>query len=255
MNNKYKINILSYNIYFKSMLGLDPDFLPTKVAHKNVKRTIRDSIKDNYIIGLQEVECEDKIFPSKIKSKNFIKGQSGNDKVITIWSDNFKLLKSKTFEFRDGRPIQISLFNFYEQKYLIMNIHAPHQFQSFGRYIGDLNINNEEFSKEIIRILNEKIRIFIKDLKYKIKRIIILGDFNEIFNFSSKNMFPINSFEIDLGYKIFTLKTDRNSVKTCCLPKIIYKSDYIFDSKREPTFNIANKSQPASDHYPIISFL
>ena len=68
---KSNINLLSYNIYYKAMLGTDKQFLPQKKAHRNVKEVIKRVINNNYIIALQEVECLEKILPHKKEKPTF----------------------------------------------------------------------------------------------------------------------------------------------------------------------------------------
>lgn len=242
----YQLNILTYNIYFKSMLGLDKNFLPQNEAHNNVKKTIKDNSTGKYIIGLQEVQCLEKILPNNISKSNFVTGKSGKETLVTIWSNNFKVIKSKTYEFREGRPIQITLL-FDKVYYLIVNIHAPHDDQNFGIYLGNLSINNDEYSNELIRLLEEKINLFLKGLDIIINRLIILGDFNEIFRNSNRYQFLI-----DTKNKLFNMTTDKNKIKSCCVHKnFSVPCDYIFDSYGPVYMIIANKNQPASDHLPI----
>lgn len=252
---KSNINLLSYNIYYKAMLGTDKQFLPQKKAHRNVKEVIKRVINNNYIIALQEVECLEKILPHKISKSNIIKGKSGNDNVVTIFSPKFELIKSDTYQFRDGRPIQVILLRFNLDIYLVVNIHAPHEFQNFGRYMGEIIINNETYSEELIFLLNQKIDIFLKEINIDINRIIILGDFNEIFNYSYHTLVPRRSFNLEIKGKFFNLNTDPNQNQTCCLPNIIYRSDYIFDSIKIPKIDMIHTEFPASDHLPIITCL
>lgn len=252
---KSNINLLSYNIYYKAMLGTDKQFLPQNQAHKNVKKVIKRVIDNNYIIALQEVECLDKILPQKISNSNIVKGKSGNDKVVTILSPKFKLIKSETYQFRDGRPIQVILLKFNSQIYLILNIHAPHEFQNFGKYMGEIFVNNEDYTEEIIFLLNQKIDLFLKKENFNINRIIILGDFNEIFNYSYHTLVPKRSFTLEVKGKLFNLNTDPNQNQTCCFPNIIYRSDYIFDSIKIPKIDMVQTEFPASDHLPIITCL
>ncbi len=246
----YSLNVMTYNIYYKAMLGLDKLFLPQDLAQKNVKKIIKKNTNGNFIFGLQEVECHNKILPFKLSKNNYVLGKSGNDNILTAWSQNFKLLKHNIFQFRVGRPIQMIILKSSNSYFLIINLHAPHDFQDFGKYIGTINSDNDKYSDEIIRILNEKTLDFLKDFHSKINRVITLGDFNE-FLLKSNN----NKFSLDVGYKIFNLKTDSNKKSTCCLPNIFYPSDYIFDSLRAPLLEIVSTELPASDHLPIKSIL
>lgn len=243
----YPIDVLSYNIYFKAMLGIDKHFLPQKEAHKNVKKTIKDNTSSKFLIGLQEVQCLDNILPSNIKKKsNYTIQKSGKERMVTIWSDNFKLKKKKITSFSEGRPIQLSLFK--DDNYILfINLHAPHENQNFGRYLGELKVDNEEYSNELIRILEVKIDKFLQNVDKKVKRIIILGDFNELFRNSDRY-----KFTLDVKEKLYTMRTDKNKVKSCCLPKKIQNPcDYIFDSNQKVNLFIENRRQPASDHFPV----
>lgn len=252
MNNKYAIIypliVLSYNVYYKAMTGLDKNFLPKELCQSNVSNLIQSKLyTNNYLIGLQEAEAFKYIIPKNISKENYVIGRSGNEKMVTIWSNNFILIKSHTTDFHSGRPIQLSLLRNYNDNYLFLNIHAPHDYQNFGNYNGKLKVNNNLYSKEIIKILNDKINIFLKNYSFEIDRIIIIGDFNEYL----KDNF-VNSFVINLKNKIFNMHTDLNRVETCCLFLGYSKPcDYIFDSKYIPKINISSFAFPASDHFPI----
>ena len=152
----YSLNVMTYNIYYKAMLGLDKLFLPQDLAQKNVKKIIKKNTNGNFIFGLQEVECHNKILPFKLSKNNYVLGKSGNDNILTAWSQNFKLIKHNIFQFRVGRPIQMIILKSSTFYFLIINLHAPHDFQDFGKYIGTINSDNDKYSDEIIRILNEK---------------------------------------------------------------------------------------------------
>ena len=245
--NKNTLNILTYNIYYKSMLGLDKNFLPKEEAHKNVKKTIKDNSKGNFIIALQEVQALDKILPNNISKTNLIISKSGEETLVTIWSKNFKLIKTRISKFSDGRPIQLTLLADKDYILLIVNIHAAHQNQNFGRYLGKLQLDNEEYSIEMVRIIEEKINKFLNGVDKDIDRIIILGDFNEFYRNSDKY-----SFLIDVKTNLYTMTSDKNKIISCCYPKDYHvPCDYIFDSKDKVSLKIDNKRQPASDHYPV----
>ena len=68
--NYDELKVLSYNVYFKSMLGIDKKYLPQKKAQLNV----RNILDNNYdIIGIQEAECLDNIFPNTNNEYNLIR--------------------------------------------------------------------------------------------------------------------------------------------------------------------------------------
>ena len=255
MNNKYFILypliVLSYNVYFKAMIGIDDRFLPKELCQQNVRNIIQSKLfTNNYLIGLQEAEAIDFIIPKNISKKNYIIGRSGKEKMVTIWSDNFKLIKSYTSDFHEGRPIQISLLRNQDENYLFVNIHAPHDNQNFGNYKGKAQEDNVLYSNELILILNYKINQFLKKIDLKIDRIIIVGDFNEYqkVNFN-------NYFEVKLKDKTFRLYSDLDRLNTCCFFKNFKPTDYIFDSKHVPKTNISSFIFPASDHLPIETIL
>jgi len=234
------IRILSYNIYFKSMLGIDQNFSPQHLAQTNVKNVL----KNNYdIIGLQEVECFDKIYEN---NGQVIKGKSGKETMVTILSDKFKIIKSEIKEFCEGRGIQLVLIEYKDNIWLIVNIHAPHYYNNFGDYYGENNVSMLKYNNEITKILNETLERFIGN--YKIDRLIILGDFNEAFEKS-------NFFSLEINNKSIIMKTSNKKPLSCCyrskLSGIEKTGDLIYDSKIETINKIAKVEFPASDHLPV----
>ena len=182
--NKYNINyqlkVLSYNIYYKSMLGLDKNFLPQQLSQNNVKRIIKSYDFD--IIGLQEVVCIDKLID--LNNYNFVKGKSGKEYIMTFFKKNFIILKTKTTEFQEGRPIQLSLVKNNNEVLLVVNLHAPHEYNNFGNYNGEKIKSNEKYSLELLNILNYEINNFTET---HIDRIILIGDFNEFLKNKTKD--------------------------------------------------------------------
>ncbi len=255
--NKYRIDypikILSYNIYFKAMLGLDKNFLPQELTQKNVKNIIKSGDYD--IIGLQEVECINKIFDTSVLNKyNYISGKSGKETITTFFKKSYQLIKDKTSNFHKGRPIQLLLLEDNGNILLVVNLHAPHDTNNFRNYNGKLNKSNYHYSLELIRIINEEINIFVNEniifTNFIIDRIILVGDFNELYDNTKKYSFNINVNNVN-----YLLKTDSNKIKSCCYPNIHKPGDYIFDSKIEPKLKIVSTIHPASDHYPIDTIL
>ena len=251
---KYSINyplfILTYNVYFKAMLGLDDKFLPKEKAQANVKSNISKVLTYNsFIFGLQEAACIENIIPSGISNSNYIIGKSGKEKMVTGWSKNFQLIKSYTTDFHRGRPIQMSLLKSLAGIYLVVNLHAPHETQDFGNYKGKSKVSNKKYSKELVKIINKKINSFV-DSGTIITRFIFMGDFNEIFRRSRQYQFNISIGEQDL-----IMSSDITKLKSCCYPKITKPCDYIFDSKVIPNLRISSNLQPASDHYPVETLL
>lgn len=242
-NINYSVKILSYNIYYKSMLGIDKNFEPQSKAQNNVKNIIKSGDYD--IIGLQEAQCIEKIFDKRTLDKyNYIESKSGEDIVVTFLKKKFKIINYLNTEFCNGRPLQIIKVNFNNDIIIIVNLHAPHHYQNFGNYQGVTNKSNKDYSSELIRIINNKINLFINNTK--IDRIILLGDFNEIFN-----RIDTFKFKLNINKKIFEMKTDRNKKLSCCYRNFDKTSDYIFDSITEPKLLITSTIHPASDHYPI----
>ena len=255
--NKYRIDypikILSYNIYFKAMLGLDKNFLPQELAQKNVKNIIKSGDYD--IIGLQEVECINKIFDTSVLNKyNYISGKSGKETITTFFKKRYQLIKEKTSDFHKGRPIQLLLLEDKGNNILVVNLHAPHDSNNFRNYNGKVSKSNYNYSLELIRIINEEINTFINEniifTNFVIDRIILIGDFNELYDNSEKYSFKINVNNIN-----YLLKTDSNKIKSCCYPNVHKPGDYIFDSKTEPKLKIVSTIHPASDHYPVDTIL
>ena len=241
---KYPIKVLSYNIYFKAMLGLDKNFLPKETAQKNVKNIIESG--DYEIIGLQEVECFNKIFDSKTLAKyNYVSGKSGKETLMTFFKKKYNIIDHITTDFHEGRPLQIVLVKDGSQLLLVVNLHAPHETQNFGNYNGKENRSNYHYSLELIKIINEKINNFVNN---QIDRIILIGDFNELYHNSDNN-----SFEINIRGKKYQMRTQK--IISCCYPNIHKPGDYIFDSEIEPKLNIVSDIHPASDHFPVDSIL
>ena len=247
--NKYRIDypikILSYNIYFKAMLGLDDLFLPKELAQKNVKNIIKTGDYD--IIGLQEVECINKIFDISVLSKyNYVLGKSGKETIATFFKKRYHLIKEKTSEFHEGRPIQLLLLEDNGNKILLVNLHAPHDYNNFRNYNGKESKSNYNYSLELINILNYEINKFIKQ---DISRIILLGDFNE---FSQNNT---KEFNINVNDTTYELKTDNDIIRSCCYPNFLKEGDLIFDSNNSLKLSIVSTIHPASDHYPVMTII
>ena len=264
--NKYRINypikigrqklkILSYNIYYKAMLGLNDNFLPQELAQGNVKNIIKSGDYD--IIGLQEVECINKIFDPQVLNKySYVSGKSGKETITTFFKNRYQLIKEKTTDFHKGRPIQLLLLEESDNIILVLNLHAPHDTNDFRKYNGKVNKSNYHYSLELIRIINEEINIFINEniifTNFIIDRIILIGDFNELYDNPIDNKY---SFDIIINGVNYLLKTDSNKIKSCCYPNIHKPGDYIFDSKTEPKLKIVDTIHPASDHYPVDTIL
>ena len=245
--NKYNINypllVLSYNIYYKSMLGLDENFLPKQLSQDNVKRIINSYDFD--IIGLQEVACIDKLFDKN--DYNYVRGKSGKEYIMTFFKNKFKILKTKTTDFKEGRPIQLTLTKNNNEILLVVNLHAPHEYNNFRNYKGEKTISNKNYSLELINILNFQINDFLED--DNVDRIILIGDFNEFLQNETKD------FDLIIKNKVYKLKTDNNLIKSCCYPNFLKEGDLIFDSKNFVKLSIVSTIHPASDHYPVMSII
>ena len=59
------------------------------------------------------------------------------------------------------------------------------------------------------------------------------------------------SYLTKTGNKTLVMKSDINKVKSCCLPKLKYTCDYIFDSFVMPNLILGSMVQPASDHISV----
>ena len=239
---EYNIKILSYNIYYKSMLGLDEKFLPQKLAQNNVKNVI----DNNYdIIALQEVQCIDKIIEKK--NRQLIIGKSGRETLVTIFNNNFKIINSITTEFCKGRGIQITQINYIDKIWIVVNIHAPHYYNNFGNYIGEKIINMKEYNQEFKYILSNVLETFINNHNIQFNRILIMGDFNEAF--ADTNTFILNLNNINYEMKTYYIKP-----RTCCYDieeSSLKTGDLIYDSNNSNMLNIPYVNFPASDHLPV----
>lgn len=217
--NSYKI--LSYNIFWKSMVGKQKDFLPVIDARDNVLSVINN----NYdIVCLQEVAVWN-ILKKKIqKHYQHISIFSGNEQMVTLYNkDKFRKMFMIQDEFKEGRPILMIGLKDKETKQivLVINVHAPHKWEENG--------NSTDIRKKLNKIVHS--------VEHHYDRIILVGDFNE---FKSKT--------IKLGN--ISLKTKVSNLKTCYYPDYKGGCDHIY-TQTEPKIKIVKSKHPSSDHLPI----
>ena len=217
------IKLITYNISWKSMTGLDrnwnlcntrdeKDRRWVGVCVDNIKNTI-DNKKYDFILLQEATNYKKLIEGSKyLKHMQYLHSKSGKDEIITFWNKKYIPLNYKYGEFKRGRPWQYVEF----KEFTLINIHAPH-----------ISLDNLLLHlAEIINHINN--------------RIIIGGDFN---NMIDKKKIKINGR---------TFYNDNKMLYTCCQPNNLhYYFDHIIDTKKTPHINIKKVKLLSSDHLPI----
>lgn len=257
--NSNTIKILTYNISWESMTGQwEPSHAlctgkEKKKCQQNVASFINDEGPFDFIL-LQEASEYSSVIDllDGKKAYNFYQSESGREDMVTLWNkDKYNLQKDDVGKGilggEKGRPYQILPF---EEKILLMNIHAGHK--------GECNL---------LFILNELKYYLILHPQYNDYRIIIGGDFNHkiLEQFNEEYQFEYEDlprFYID----------DKHFI-TCCIGegenttprfwKWENKNhvDFIIDTAGKPTYNGYdyeekwNQYFPASDHLPVVACL
>ncbi|QGR53713.1 nuclease [Moumouvirus maliensis] len=250
------VKILSYNIFFKSMLNKplhkkcniirdSENNLEYNSCLKNVSNFIQDNSDCDFVL-LQEAtnwNIIQKITPV-LQNMKFINHKYDLEEIVTFYGSSYKLDKShhtiKGYMSDKNRPFLITFFN---ENLCIINLHAGH---------------NEDiycFDEHLINILenNRHKNIFLD--KLKTYNIIIAGDFNDNLEDSSFKILVNKYFGIKRGRKLYGF----NKTPSCCN----YNLDTIYQNKSYDqilstlsnisTQVITNKS--ASDHMPIIGYI
>tara|TARA_A100001015_G_C15034962_1_gene735607 strand:+ start:3082 stop:3840 length:759 start_codon:yes stop_codon:yes gene_type:complete len=247
------LTIASYNLFWKIMNHENcPIELKKYINVYEYKENILSNILNTYnylnpnIFCFQEASDYKSILLifNKKKYKYHI-NISDKDVLLTVWDITYlKLIKFIDGEFEQGRPFTIFLFlNLKFSKYFIfINVHASHNNNTF---------NN--FFKPIQKELNNNFD------KFKIKRIIISGDFNRDINLELKK----NNYYLKINDKKKNFKSNINDNKTCCdifNKKYQYNSDQVIDTKSKEikTFLLDKFNwykRKSSDHKMILSIV
>ena len=212
---KKNMNILSYNIFWKSAMQNN--------SLLNIIKTI-----DHYgyydFVGLQEatnwkIIKQNSFYLSKM---NQIHTKSGKEKLVLFYDDLFKLDKNNVIkgELKLGRPFIVAFFG---EKLCVITLHAGH------------NKNIYEFNQILEKILDDKIKERLKN-----SNVILLGDLNDTIE---------NGFDL-LGMKLY----GRTRSKTCCnlkYNKMNYAFDHILSTQKHKLTENLTQFHPASDHNPI----
>lgn len=254
------ISIFSYNVYWKIMKSDNTSPL-LKTLGKNKLTELKSNILKNifniknymnpFIYCFQETDSPLDIV--NLFEKNNYKyhiGYSNPEFILTIWRKD--IMKKKLIldgHFEQGRPFTIIVFKDlrYKNYFILINIHAGHNY-------------NTELSifKPIQNIITQNQDILSK---YKIKRVVIVGDFNR----DISSQITIKSFELYLKINSnkFYFFPISNKNKTCCSIKGWgYKLNYdqTIDSYSKPllTYQL-NKEHwyisESSDHLAILSII
>jgi len=158
-----------------------------------------------FIYCFQEAETAPDLIKLFSKSEyGYHLGYSEPEHILTVWRKD--VIKKKLVfdgEFEPGRPFSIIVFNDlrYKNYLMIINIHASHNPYT--------NLSIFEPIQKIID-LNK-----IKILKYDIKRIVIVGDFNRDIN--SQIKIEPNIYKLKLNYTEYNFYPIEDTTnKTCC---------------------------------------
>jgi hypothetical protein len=259
-NEQLNISIFSYNIFWKIMKSNNTDLLDIGIS-KNKLLELKSNILNNilnvknyynpFIYCFQEAENYLEITNLFDKSNyDYYNGYSKPEYILTIWQKN--ILKKKLIidgEFEQGRPFTIIIFkdlrfNIY---FMLINIHSGHQINTL-----------KNIFEPIQKIINTNIKNI---LKYIIKRIIIVGDFNRDIG-SQITLLP-NKFNLNINLSKFNFIPLITQNKTCCSIKGYgYNKNYdqIIDSYEQPLLiHQLNKESwyksESSDHLGILSII
>lgn len=254
------ISIFSYNVFWKIMKNenspLEKTIGSTKLLElkSNIISNITNVINyyNPFIYCFQEAESTLSIIELFSNSEyEYHIGYSEPEHILTVWRKD--VIKKKLVldgEFEPGRPFSIIIFKDirYMNYMMLINIHAPHHHNT--------NLSIFEPIQKIID-LNKNII-----LKYDIKRIVMVGDFNRDIRSQIKiepmrYKLKINSIE----YNFYPIEDTIN--KTCCsLKGWGYKLNYdqTIDTYLSPLLIHQLNKEPwyvseSSDHLAILSVI
>jgi exonuclease III len=271
------IKVLSYNISWATqsnqLLGTEADFVEACQSQykkgglsciDNAVKTIGKLDKLD-LIGLQEInssDIEERLMKVQPQLKKFKRGKIGLATVSLLWNPDVfgQLIADTVFNLvdNDDRPCLILVFEKDEQRFVIINLHAP-----WG-----LNDTKPAMLKTIYKNINKhpiiKANIFAANAK-----IIMTGDFND-----NKTAINRNKPLIIKTVKLKHMKTKtqaQKTLKSCCWHKPGHKDkyftdtgDYILVNKniKQKTLFIPSLFRKAgrgnrmfSDHMPVMAVL
>ena len=254
------ISIFSYNVFWKIMKNdnspLEKTMGSTKLLElkSNIISNITNVINyyNPFIYCFQEAESASSIIELFSKSEyGYHLGYSEPEHILTVWRK--EVIKKKIVldgEFEQGRPFSIIVYKDlrYKNYLMIINIHASHNPHT--------NSSIFEPIQKIIDLNKNEI------LKYDIKRIVMVGDFNR----DIQSQIKINPTEYRLKinsteYNFYPIENTTN--KTCCsLMGWGYKLNYdqTIDTYKSPLLiHQLNKElwyiPESSDHLATLSVL
>ena len=252
-NNNDNIKIFSYNISWESMSGKIPNWELCNVKDDNFKNHPRHySVCNNNIssviennpadfVLLQEATDYEKLLKQspRLKKMKFIKHNSDLDVIITFWnSKKYKLLHILPGAFEKNRPWLATYFN---NGLVIINVHFGHYSQEKEQYHLN-NVISKIYNNINIINNNSNNNNESKNAKYKIKRIVIGGDFN----------FDIKTLGNPLKINESIFYYHPKHILTCCIRRNKHY-DHVIDTKTNPLdIIIPNVDYMASDHKPIL---
>jgi hypothetical protein len=243
-NNSQKIKVLSYNVMWEAMTG--------RVEHcqnGDCLRNVSNFVKNNapYDFLLIQEASNWKTIIGHLDMK-YIVDKIGPEEIITLWDkytyelddENYYLFGRLALIQTDNRPIQIL---FFKQNICLINLHADHDF-SVGKFDQCVKNMISGFDLTIQEEFLQKIKTY---------DIIMGGDFNNDL-VRSTTFFVDPYFNIQGGRNLY----GKTLNKTCC-GLFEERNGRIFDhilfTIQGGKTKIGLPVKPASDHYPIISFL
>ncbi len=251
------IAIASYNILWEIMEKqnhneiLDLFFKNNyKIMKKNLLANIQNILEryNPQIYCFQEAAGYSQII--RLFDKNIFSSHvnsSGPEYMLTIWNNKRFRLKNKfDGEFESGRPFCILILkdNTTHKYFALINLHAGHKSDTLSSIF-----------KPIQKQINKNMNKFAK-----VKRIIIIGDFNRDINLENKS----NNYTLEIAntqYKFYFY--EKQTENTCCDvtgKKLKRNFDHVLDSEKIPILrHELNKESwyayPSSDHVMIMSIL
>lgn len=257
--DELNISIFSYNVFWKIMNVNNSPLIKTLSQTKleKLKSNVLSNIfnvKNYYnpfVYCFQESEsAHDIIKLFNDLEYNYHLGYSNPEHILTIWrNDVIKKIFVIDGEFEPGRPFSIFMFKDKRFKiyWMLINIHAGHC----------LNTITSIF-EPIQKILTQNHKYIIK---YDIKRIVIIGDFNR--NITSQIKIDPLIYKLHIGTCKYYFNYLTNNNLTCCnLKGWGYKNNYdqLIDSYSQPilTYSLNKESwyiSESSDHLAIISII
>lgn len=256
----FNISICSYNIFWQVMKN------NSSPLEKQIGKSKLDKLKSNilnnilktkkyynpFVFCFQEAANYTDILEIFSSDKEFISHThfSNPEHILTIW--NSTILEKKYIldgEFEAGRPFSLFVFKDlrFDIHFILINIHSGHN-----------PITSEAIFDPIQNIINLNKKNI---LKFDIKRIIIVGDFNR--DIGSQIIVNPKKYYLNIKKKFNFYPFLKNTNKTCCsLKGYGYNKNYdqVIDSLCEPILiHQMNKESwykpESSDHLMILSIV